>query len=106
MNIAARMDAFVTLVFGYSVVALIYQNKATVGINAFFGKATLGLIQAFTFNWLYFDVDGCDLFQHAIRRHVASCAFQRPSPSPQLRCKMLTRLLQPLSGSRFIYLSS
>ncbi|KAI9819803.1 MAG: hypothetical protein M1832_003878 [Thelocarpon impressellum] len=65
-----RMNAFVTLVFGYSVVNILYQNTASVGINAFFGKAVLGLVQAFAFNWLYFEIDGDDLFQHAIRRHV------------------------------------
>ncbi|KAI9849406.1 MAG: hypothetical protein M1838_000149 [Thelocarpon superellum] len=67
-----RTGAFVTLVFGYSVVALIYQNRATVGLNAFFGKAILGLVQAFIFNWLYFDIDDNELFKHAIRRHVFS----------------------------------
>lgn len=47
-----RTNAFVTLVFGYSVVALLYQNKGTFYVfDAFFGKAILGLIQAFSFNW-------------------------------------------------------
>ena len=67
-----RNNAFVTLVFGYSVVALLYQNKAAMGINAFFGKAVLGLIQAFSFNWIYFEIDGSNIHTHAIRRHVAS----------------------------------
>ncbi|KAI9803941.1 MAG: hypothetical protein M1833_000222 [Piccolia ochrophora] len=62
-----RTNAFVALVFGYSVVALLYQNSASVGLNAFFGKAVLGLITAFSFNWLYFEIDGCDLYSHAIR---------------------------------------
>jgi hypothetical protein len=44
----------------------------TNGINAFFGKAILGLIQAFVFNWLYFEVDGSNLSKHAIRRHKLS----------------------------------
>lgn len=65
-----RTNAFVTLVFGYSVVAIIYQSAASFGLNAFFGKAVLGLIQAFAFNWIYFDLDGTDLFAHAIRRDV------------------------------------
>ncbi|KAB8303193.1 hypothetical protein EYC80_004640 [Monilinia laxa] len=65
-----RTNAFVTLVFGYSVVAIIYQSAAPFGLNAFFGKAVLGLIQAFAFNWIYFDLDGTDLFAHAIRRNV------------------------------------
>lgn len=67
-----RTNAFVTLVFGYSVVALLYQNRAAYGINAFFGKAILGLIQAFCFNWLYFEIDGWNIHRHAIRRHMAS----------------------------------
>jgi low temperature requirement protein LtrA len=40
-----RTNAFVTLIFGYSVVAVLYQNTASFGVNAFFGKAVLGLIQ-------------------------------------------------------------
>lgn len=32
---AERTNAFVTLVFGYSVVALLFQNKAAYGINAY-----------------------------------------------------------------------
>ena len=67
-----RTNAFTTLVFGYSVVALLFQNRAEYGINAFFGKAILGLIQAFSFNWLYFEIDAYNLHTHAIRRHVAS----------------------------------
>lgn len=65
-----RTNAFVTLVFGYSVVAIIYQNANSFGLNAFFGKAALGLVQAFCFNWIYFELDGADLFLHAIRRNV------------------------------------
>ncbi|KAJ8071428.1 hypothetical protein OCU04_001749 [Sclerotinia nivalis] len=67
-----RTNAFVTLVFGYSVVAIIYQSAASFGLNEFFGKAVLGLIQAFAFNWIYFDLDGADLYAHAIRRNVTS----------------------------------
>lgn len=67
-----RTNALVTLVFGYSVVALLFQNKAAYGINAFFGKAVLGLIQAFSFNWLYFEIDSWNLHTHAIRRHMVS----------------------------------
>lgn len=67
-----RTNAFVTLVFGYSVIGLFYQNKAAYGINAFFGKAVLSLIQAFCFNWLYFEIDGWNIHTHAIRRHVLS----------------------------------
>jgi len=64
-----RTNAFVTLVLGYSVVAILYQNKASFGMNAFFGKAIMGLIQAFCFNWIYFEIDGSNLKMHAIRRH-------------------------------------
>ncbi|KAL2066536.1 hypothetical protein VTL71DRAFT_2607 [Oculimacula yallundae] len=67
-----RTNAFVALVFGYSVVAILYQNAAHFGLNAFFGKAALGLVQAFCFNWIYFELDGADLFQHAIRRNVVT----------------------------------
>ena len=66
-----RTNAFVTLVFGYSVVALLFQNREA-GINAFFGKAVLGLMQAFAFNWLYFEIDAWNVHTHAIRRHVLS----------------------------------
>ena len=34
-SIAERTNAFVTLVFGYSVVALLFQNRASYGINAY-----------------------------------------------------------------------
>jgi len=63
---------FVTLVFGSSVLALLYQSGFAFSLNAFFGKATLGLIQVFAFNWLYFEIDQLNLHAHAIRRHVAS----------------------------------
>ncbi|TVY32284.1 hypothetical protein LSUB1_G007218 [Lachnellula subtilissima] len=67
-----RTNAFVTLVFGYSVVAVIYQSAASFGLNAYYGKAALGLIQAFCFNWIYFELDGADLFAHAIRRSASA----------------------------------
>ncbi|RDW87366.1 hypothetical protein BP5796_03060 [Coleophoma crateriformis] len=65
-----RTNAFVTLVFGYAVVSIIYQSSARFGVNAFYGKAVLGLIQSFCMNWIYFELDGTDLFAHAIRRSV------------------------------------
>jgi low temperature requirement protein LtrA len=71
----ARTDAFVTLIFGYSVVALFFESSAGFGVNAFFGKAVLGLIQAFCMNTLYFEIDGDSLWQHAIRRSVTSCEY-------------------------------
>jgi low temperature requirement protein LtrA len=67
-----RTNAFVTLVFGYSVVGLLFQSSVPFGLNAFFGKAVLALIQAFSFNWLYFEIDSFNLHTHAIRRHVFS----------------------------------
>ena len=70
-----RTNAFVTLVFGYSVVALLFQSQTPYGVNAFFGKAVLGLIQAFSFNWLYFEIDSWNLHTHAIRRHYVSTGF-------------------------------
>ena len=77
-----RTSAFVTLVFGYSVVSLLYQNTASYGINAFFGKAVLGLIQAFAFNWLYFEIDAWNLHTHAIRRHALSAVCWMASHLP------------------------
>ncbi|KAG8903990.1 hypothetical protein FRC00_014337, partial [Tulasnella sp. 408] len=70
-----RTGAFVSLVFGYSVVSLLYQNSASFGMNAFFGKAILSLIQAYCFNWIYFDVDGSFHHVHAIRRHAISASL-------------------------------
>jgi low temperature requirement protein LtrA len=67
-----RTNAFVALVFGYSVVSILFQSSVAFGINAFFGKAVLGLIQSFTFNWLYFEIDTFNLHTHAIRRHFFS----------------------------------
>lgn len=67
-----RTNAFVALIFGYSVVNILYQSSVPFGINAFFGKAALSLIQAFSFNWLYFEVDTFNLHVHAIRRHIAT----------------------------------
>ncbi|GJN84822.1 hypothetical protein PLIIFM63780_008386 [Purpureocillium lilacinum] len=63
-----RMNAFVSLVLGYSVVSILFQSGGGYSINAFLGKAVMGLVQAFIFNWIYFDVDGKNLNLHAIRR--------------------------------------
>jgi low temperature requirement protein LtrA len=67
-----RNNAFVTLVFGYSVLTIIFQSRSSFGINAFLGKAILGLIQAFAFNWIYFEIDQSNIHVHAIRRHWLS----------------------------------
>ncbi|KAF2016428.1 hypothetical protein BU24DRAFT_433436 [Aaosphaeria arxii CBS 175.79] len=70
-----RTAAFVTLVFGSCVLGLLYQSSVGFGINAFFGKAVLGLILAFTFNWIYFEIDAWNLHTHAIRRSVWSASI-------------------------------
>ncbi|KAK5657783.1 hypothetical protein OQA88_2856 [Cercophora sp. LCS_1] len=70
-----RTNAFVALVFGYSVVAVIFQNTGSFGLNAFLGKSILGLTQAFVFNWLYFEVDGNNIQLHAIRRHTKTAVI-------------------------------
>ncbi|KAK0706827.1 hypothetical protein B0T26DRAFT_728225 [Lasiosphaeria miniovina] len=74
-----RTNAFVTLVLGYSVVGVVFQNAAggnsSAVLNAFLGKAVLGLVQAYVFNWLYFEVDGGGLRTHAIRRSVVSASL-------------------------------
>jgi low temperature requirement protein LtrA len=76
-----RTNSFVTLVFGSCVLGLLYQSNVEFGINAFFGKAVLGLIQAFVFNWIYFEIDSFNLHTHAIRRSVFSGTFLSPSHS-------------------------
>lgn len=94
MNIEHRIErtgAFVTLVFGSCVLGLLYQSSKEFGINAFFGKAVLGLVQAFTFNWLYFEIDSFNLHTHAIRRHVIS----GKSKTPIFRLECPIRILFP-----------
>ncbi|MCJ1420729.1 hypothetical protein MMC32_007088, partial [Xylographa parallela] len=93
-----RTNAFVTVVFGYSVVSLLtyffhYSIKTRLHMgsmrtprhpqltnkpptsSSFFGKAILGLIQVFTLNMLYFDIDSHNLYTHAIRRHYIAFTF-------------------------------
>lgn len=75
MNIEHRVErtsAFTTLVFGYSILRALYQSRAQVGLNSFFGKGVLVIIQAFTIMWIYFDIDGWGIHVHAIRRHYVS----------------------------------
>lgn len=68
-----RNNAFVTLVLGANILSIIFQLKsADPPLSAFFGKAILVLLQAFSINWIYFDIDGSNLHQHAIRRHAIS----------------------------------
>ncbi|KAJ9610550.1 hypothetical protein H2200_005327 [Cladophialophora chaetospira] len=67
-----RTNAFVALVFGYSVLTILFQSRASIGLNAFLGKGILGLIQAFAFQWLYFEIDHHGVHVHAIRRHWIS----------------------------------
>ncbi|KAF2878191.1 bacterial low temperature requirement A protein-domain-containing protein [Massariosphaeria phaeospora] len=101
MNIEHRIErtgAFVTLVFGSCVLGLLYQSGGAFGINAFFGKAVLGLVQAFIFNWLYFEIDSFNLHTHAIRRHVVSgTSIPLPIPMPMLSYSILPNIsLYPL----------
>ncbi|KPI36647.1 uncharacterized protein AB675_9994 [Cyphellophora attinorum] len=70
-----RNNAFIALVFGYSILTILYQSSASMGINAFFGKGVLGLLQAFCFNWIYFEIDNYGIHVHAIRRHWATSAI-------------------------------
>ncbi|KAL9085524.1 MAG: hypothetical protein Q9165_007569 [Trypethelium subeluteriae] len=69
-----RSGAFFILVLGYSVVGLMYQSRATAthNFNDFIGKASLGLVQAFSLGWMYFEVDSWNLHTHAIRRHFVT----------------------------------
>lgn len=67
-----RTNAFIALVLGYSVVGVLYQNTHGYGLNAFLGKAVLGLVQAFIMNWIYFDIDGDNIHVHAIRWRAES----------------------------------
>jgi low temperature requirement protein LtrA len=68
-----RNNTFMALVFGYSVLAILYQNRYSVtASNSIFGKACLSLIQAFAFNWMYFEIDLLNMKVHAIRRHYFS----------------------------------
>ena len=68
-----------TLVFGASVLALIFQSAQPMGISAYFGKAVLGLVIAFSFNMLYFEIDAQNLHTHAIRRSATACMRHPPS---------------------------
>jgi hypothetical protein len=67
-----RTNAFVSLVFGYSVLTILFQSRAAIGLNSFLGKGILGLIQAFAFQWMYFEIDHEGVYVHAIRRHWLS----------------------------------
>ncbi|KAL9110919.1 MAG: hypothetical protein Q9227_004534 [Pyrenula ochraceoflavens] len=68
----SRHSSFVTLVLGSAVLSILYQSaSAHSPLNAFFGKAILGLVLAYSFNWIYFDIDADQdrIHVHAIRRH-------------------------------------
>ncbi|KAM3451684.1 hypothetical protein MY3296_005096 [Beauveria thailandica] len=67
-----RTNAFVSLVLGYSVVGILFQSNGGFNLNAFLGKAILGLLQAFFFNWIYFDIDANGIGLHAIRRSAVA----------------------------------
>lgn len=72
-----RTNAFVSLVFGYSVMGIMFQSYGGYSVNGFLGKAVMGLAQAFIFNWIYFDIDGYNIDVHAIRRAVPSGEWRR-----------------------------
>lgn len=83
-----RTNAFVSLVFGYSVMGPMFQSHGGYTVDVFLGKAVLGLVQAFVFNWIYFDVDGGNINIHAIRRSMISCKpFTLPCEKPPLTTK-------------------
>ncbi|KAK5651160.1 hypothetical protein OQA88_13207 [Cercophora sp. LCS_1] len=78
----SRTNMFITLVLGYSVVAMIFQNTGAFVLNAFLGKPFLGLTQAFIFNWLYFEFGGSNIRTHAIRWRVETASKTLTSSSP------------------------
>ncbi|KAM0741779.1 hypothetical protein ACQRIT_004636 [Beauveria bassiana] len=81
-----RTNAFVSLVLGYSVVGILFQSNGGYNLDAFLGKAILGLLQAFFVNWIYFDIDANPIGLHAISS-VSSSKFQwvsGPMLSPSL----------------------
>ncbi len=92
-----RTNAFISLVFGYSVVGILFQNTGAFPLNAFLGKAILGLVQAAVFNWLYFEVDGSNIRTHAIRIGVRQCTS--PLFTPLSSRAKLTPPSQPSSGN-------
>lgn len=67
-----RFKQFVTLVIGSQILSMTYQNAQAFGLNVFFAKAFLGLLQGYALNWTYFEVDSKNIQVHAIRRHVLS----------------------------------
>ena len=71
-----RMGSFTTLVFGYCIIALLFQSSTSRPFTAFLGKAVLGLLQVFALSAIYFEMDRFNLYTHAIRRHpLASVAW-------------------------------
>ena len=77
-HMVERTNAFVSLVFGYSVFGVMFQNNDGPVVSAFLGKGVLGLVQAFMFNWIYFDIDGANLQVHAIRRSTSTGTIWLP----------------------------
>ena len=56
----------------------IHTERMQLTSPSFFGKAILGLIQVFTLNMIYFDIDSHNLFTHAIRRMQAIKSVSYP----------------------------
>ncbi|KJZ73087.1 hypothetical protein HIM_07471 [Hirsutella minnesotensis 3608] len=67
-----RTKAFLSLVSGYSVVGLLFQSTGGYFVNGFLGKAIMGMLLAFVYNWLYFEVDDQGVSRHAIRRSISA----------------------------------
>ncbi|KAM3539135.1 hypothetical protein ARSEF1564_007961 [Beauveria bassiana] len=66
LHCVERTNAFVSLVLGYSVVGILFQSNGGYNLDAFLGKAILGLLQAFFVDWIYFDIDANGIGLHAI----------------------------------------
>ncbi|PMB64596.1 hypothetical protein BM221_009436 [Beauveria bassiana] len=72
LHCVERTNAFVSLVLGYSVVGILFQSNGGYNLDAFLGKAILGLLQAFFVNWIYFDIDANGIGLHAISSFSSS----------------------------------
>eukprot|EP01137_Pigoraptor_chileana_P017559 Opistho-2@75804 len=65
---AERYGLFVLIVLGESVNAALYANEGTVDKRLL--TAVFGLLTAYNFESLYYDVDGSRQYQHALRRSI------------------------------------
>ncbi|KAM3560029.1 hypothetical protein MY1884_003141 [Beauveria asiatica] len=67
-NQDAAHNTYVQLVAFYLATRYATASNGGYNLNAFLGKAILGLLQAFFFNCIYFDIDANGIGLHAIRR--------------------------------------